>query len=260
MNSKIDDYADFSFQHRLNGTTVDDVPQKLLPITLTEAYAIQAKLVAKLLESIDSERFGWKIGCTSAGAQRLLNTDAPIYGQMFEAWRHGSGVQLDSADFQMLVIEPEFAFTLNQNVPNGQYDADSILPFVSNVIPSIEIVHHHLGGWDRFDAPKVVADNAIHGAWVAGDPTADVTGLDLPNHAVTLYADGVEVSKGFGRIALGNPLSALAWLANELPKYGHQLHAGEVVTTGVCMNVYTASAGQTIEADFGSLGRVSIQF
>ncbi|MFK7801713.1 MAG: 2-keto-4-pentenoate hydratase [Anaerolineae bacterium] len=262
MNN-LDRYADFHFKLRQTNQTAADVPADLPQLDTDAAYAVQDKLVAKLIAAAGTQRFGYKIGCTSEGAQQLLNTDGPVYGQMLESLRYISPVTLTPADFSfaMRVIEPEFAFELNADVPVGiVYDANSIRPFVASVIPSIEVVHHHLGGWDVFNAPKTIADNAIHGCWVAGSATNSLDGLDLPSHAVKLYADGEEVSSGRGELALGNPLNALAWIANTLPTYGRNLQAGEIVTTGVCMPVYPAQAGQLIRADFGSLGQVEIQF
>ena len=58
----------------------------------------------------------------------------------------------------------------------------------------------------------------------------------------------------------GKAVLRLAWLANELPRYGHQLKAGQFVTTEVCMNVYTAQPNEQIVADFGSLGTVETIF
>ena len=253
-------YADFNFQLRQTNRTADDIPADFPQLDTDAAYAVQDKLVAKLIAAYDTKRFGYKIGCTSEGAQQLLSTDGPVYGQMLEALRYSSPVSLNPADYTMMVIEPEFAFELNADVPLGNHDAESIRPYVAAVIPSIEVVHHHLGGWDVFDAPKTIADNAIHGCWVAGPATNSLDGLDLPSHEVRLYADGEEVASGRGEIALGNPLNALAWIANTLPTYGRNLMAGEIVTTGVCMPVYPAQAGQHIRADFGVLGSVEIQF
>lgn len=260
MRDLITHYADFLFQLRQTKTTADDVPADMRHVDLATAYAVQDELVGKLLALINGRLVGYKIGCTSKGAQQLLSTDAPVFGQLFDKWTHESPVTLASAEFQLIVIEPEFAFSLNADVPPGSYNANTIAPYVAAVIPSIEVVHHRLGGWDRFDAPRVVADNAIHGAWIGGTPFADVARLDLPNHAVTLFADGEQVAVGQGSIALGNPLNALAWLANELPRYGHQLKAGHIVTTGVCMPVYTAQPGQHISANFGQLGTVEATF
>jgi len=258
--NKVDEYADFCFQLRRQGTSVDAMPDNLKEIDLPTAYAIQDRLVSKLLAQHGGHKIGYKIGCTSEGAQKLLNTDGPVYGQMLSAWQHQSPGILKAADFTMLVIEPEFAFTVSQDVLVGNYDADSIRPFIANVIPSIEIVHHRLGDWSRFDAPTVIADNAIHGAWVAGEANTQWQNLHLPDHVVSLYADDLLVSKGRGDVVLGNPLMAMAWLANTLPRYGHTLRAGDVVTTGVCMAVYTAQPQEKIRADFGKLGCVEVIF
>ncbi len=257
----IERYATFNFQLRQTNQTADDVPADLSTFDTDAAYAVQDLLVTKLSKAWDTTTFGYKIGCTSEGAQQLLNTDGPVYGRMFNSSRFVSPVAIDPKNYTMMVIEPEFAFEMAEDVPSGAVQtADTIANLVAAVIPSIEVVHHHLGGWDVFDAPRVIADNAIHACWVSGSPTHSLQGLDLPTHPVTLYADGAEVSSGRGEIALGNPLNALAWIANILPKYGKRLKAGEIVTTGVCMPVYPAQSGQLIKADFGSLGTVEIQF
>ena len=255
-----EEFADFCFQLRQTGEIADQVPPHLQSISLADGYAIQDKLVAKLLAAHGGRKIGYKIGCTSKGAQDLLNTDKPVYGQMLSAWQHQSPVTLSAADFSMRVIEPEFAFTLAADVPEGDYDVEKIRPFIHNVIPCIEIVHHHLAGWHCFNANILAADNTIHGAWIAGEATTDWQDLDFPHHQVTLYTNDTVVSAGEGSIVLGNPLNALAWLANTLPQHGHQLKAGDVVTTGVCMPVYTAQVGERLRAEFGSLGEVRVAF
>ena len=256
----IEAYADFCFELRREGRVVDDVPEEFKGLDEATAYGIQDRLVPKLLAQHGGRVIGYKIGCTSKGAQALLNTDAPVYGHMFSAWTHGSPAKLQAADFTMRVIEPEFAFTLSDDVPEGEYDGIGIRPFIANIIPSIEIVHHRLADWSRFDAPTLIADNAIHGAWIPGGVWADWQSLDLPNHEVKLYADDVLVSEGRGDVVLGDPLAAMAWIANKLQLYGHRLKAGDVVTTGVCMPVYRAQVGERIRADFGVLGMVEVVF
>jgi 2-keto-4-pentenoate hydratase len=65
---------------------------------------------------------------------------------------------------------------------------------------------------------------------------------------------------GHGKNVLGDPRAALAWCANELRQLGLTLRAGEVVTTGTCHPPLPISAGDRMEADFGSLGKVSVAF
>jgi 2-keto-4-pentenoate hydratase len=59
---------------------------------------------------------------------------------------------------------------------------------------------------------------------------------------------------------LGDPRVALAWLANELSQLGVTLKAGQIVTTGTCRPPLPIQSGDLMEADFGSLGNVSVGF
>jgi 2-oxo-hept-3-ene-1,7-dioate hydratase len=52
----------------------------------------------------------------------------------------------------------------------------------------------------------------------------------------------------------------MAWLADELPRFGLRLCAGDVVTTGVATDVFEAHAGDDVVADFGSFGSVTVSF
>ena len=160
----------------------------------------------------------------------------------------------------MLGIEPEFAFRISKDVPSqgAPYSAESINDFVAGVIPAIELVGHRFSDWSVFDAPTLVADNAVHQAWIRGREVVQWRHLDLSEHAVHLYVNGDLALTGSGANVLENPLSALAWLAGELPRWGRSLQAGHVVTTGTCTDVYTARVGDRIRADFGELGSVDL--
>ena len=53
---------------------------------------------------------------------------------------------------------------------------------------------------------------------------------------------------------------ALAWLVNELSCLGITLQAGQVVTTGTCVIPLPIEPGDTLTADFGTLGNVTARF
>lgn len=255
--------ADFFADLRLTSRTVDTIPEALRPHDLPSAYRAQTLLVKRLQAHYGGVSVGYKIACTSALAQRMLKVDAPLYGELISSHVHSSPAHLKASDFTLRGIEAEFAFELARDVPTSDvpYTAETIAAFVGTACPSIEIVDHRLGGWDRFDAFTLIADNAIHGAWVAGPHTHDWRTLDLAAHEVHLIVNGEPKHHGRGINALGHPLNALAWLANELPKQGRRLKQGEVVTTGVCTDVvYLAEAGDTLQADFGVLGQVHLTF
>ena len=73
-------------------------------------------------------------------------------------------------------------------------------------------------------------------------------------------SNGDKTLTGSGAAVLGNPLTVVAWLANELPKFGRRLSKGDRITTGVTTDIYLARPGDRLVADFGRLGKVSTAF
>jgi 2-keto-4-pentenoate hydratase len=59
---------------------------------------------------------------------------------------------------------------------------------------------------------------------------------------------------------LGNPATALAWLANTVHRFGVILEAGHVILPGSCTRAYDVAAGQTVTAEFDGLGSVTTRF
>ncbi|MBF0290015.1 MAG: fumarylacetoacetate hydrolase family protein [SAR324 cluster bacterium] len=114
---------------------------------------------------------------------------------------------------------------------------------------------------DESGAPSLIADNAANGAWVQGPASsADWRKLDLSAHSVTLIVNGETKLIGSGAEVLGHPLNPLVWLANALREKGMGLKAGNLITTGVCTDVYFAEPGDHIVADFGVLGQAELSF
>ena len=238
------------------------IPEEFRPAGLPQAYAVQQALVDELLSRHGGERAGYKIGCTNRSAQELLKVDSPLYGCLLSSFIHSSPARLKAADFVHRCIEAEFALELADAVPAAgvPYTRESIAPLVRAVIPSIEIVDWRYADWTAVGACSLIADNAIHGAWVRGEPYTGWRDWDLGSHAVRLFVHDELVREGSGKAVLGHPFNVLAWLANELPKQGRLLEAGDLVTTGLTTEVYLAEAGDRIRADFGALGAVELEF
>ena len=135
----------------------------------------------------------------------------------------------------------------------------SITDFIDAVIPAIEIVDHRYESW-TVGALQVAADNAIHGWWVHGEPVTDWRDLDLVSAGVTVRRNDEVAATGSGAAVLGHPLAVMAWLADELPRFGKALASGDLVTTGVTTDVFEAVAGDEIEASFDGVGDVVVRF
>ena len=238
------------------------IPESCCPSNVSEGYAIQTALVDRLLSENGGTRIGYKVACTNTYAQNLLNVDAPFFGQLLESSSHSAPARLPAMTFAHRLMEPEFAFEIAADVPisGTPYTAESIAPYIAALMPAIEIVDWHYTDWGAVGVASLIADNAIHGAWVPGNPVPDWQTVDLAAHEVRLIVNGETVGQGTGANVLGHPLNVMAWLATELPKWGHRLKAGDRITTGVCTEVFDAQPGDTVRADFGVLGTVDLSF
>ncbi len=77
-------------------------------------------------------------------------------------------------------------------------------------------------------------------------------------HATVFDAAGREryARDGEGRALLGDPLTALTWLANELSALGIGLRAGDWASCGTCMVPLEVLPGDRVVADYGTFGRI----
>ncbi|MEP7354563.1 MAG: fumarylacetoacetate hydrolase family protein [Acidobacteriota bacterium] len=243
--------------HRLPHLSGED-----LPSCLEEAYHCQDQLIPHLLEHFGGSVVGYKIACTNEVAQRQLSVSHPFFGRMLSATSYDSPVCLDPSPYFMRVMEAEFAFRMARDLPpiGRPYTVEEASEAVEGVMAGIEIVDSRYDSWTTVGTPSLIADNACHGAWVHGPLVTDWRHLDLAAQPVELWINGTLKDTGSGRAVLGHPLNALLWLANALNARGLQLKVGDNVTTGVTTDIYLAGPGDHIEADFGPVGRVVVDF
>ena len=243
------------------------LPEASRPQTPDDGYGCQHLLVDGLVAHYGGRLIGYKVACTNVTAQRQLNVDGPFYGRMMSAFCFESPARVEAAQFFMRVVEAEFAFLMARDLPPraGQYSASEVSAAIEGVLPGIEIVDSRFDDWTKIGAPSLIADNACHAAWVRGKLTTDWRHPDLAEQTVQLKVLGSSGETklermGYGRAVLGHPLNALTWLANKLSSHGRGLRAGEYVTTGVTMEVYMGEPGDSIQADFGALGKINLEF
>ena len=252
--------AEYLFDLRRHRLIVSSLPTELIPESVDAAYCAQDALIARILARSGGRAIGYKVAATNPFARALLKVPAPFYGVLLSESTHRSPATRPAGDFTVRCIEAEFGFELGADVPAAgcPYTRESIVDFIAAAIPSIEIVDHRYADWAAVGAASLIADNAIHGAWIEGEPVADWRDLDLARQTVTLTVNGKPFSAGTGADVLGHPLNVVAWLADELARTGRQFLRGDKITTGIAAPVYLAEAGDHLLADFGRLGRVEL--
>jgi 2-keto-4-pentenoate hydratase len=244
--------------HWRAGTKFGGLDAAHRPRDRAEGYLIQAAI-----EKYSPARlFGWKIAATSAAGQQHINVDGPMAGRILAETVIPDGGTADMAGNEMRVAEPEFAFRMAKDLPTGSspYTLQQVLDAVDTLHPAIEIPDSRFADFVSAGAAQIIADNACAHLFVLGPPaTSDWRALDLVEERPVITMRGREFV-GHGKNVLGDPRIALTWLANELRQLGITLTAGRVVTTGTCHPPLPIQAGDRVECDFGSLGKVSVGF
>jgi len=77
---------------------------------------------------------------------------------------------------------------------------------------------------------------------------------------MTMTLDGEVVATGAGAACLGDPLRALAWLAETARELGDPLRAGQVVLSGALGPMRPVGTGAEVVADITGLGTVRAHF
>jgi 2-keto-4-pentenoate hydratase len=95
---------------------------------------------------------------------------------------------------------------------------------------------------------------------VCGEPIEEWRQLDLPNARIAISLNGQYINEGFGRAAMGHPLTSLTWLVNWLAGHGRGIDAGEIVSTGTCTGHCFCAPGDTVSVDFGRIGALTARF
>lgn len=231
------------------------LPELLRPRTPAEGFAAQQRLAERA-----GPAYGWKLAATAAAGQAHIGVDAPLPGLLFERFRHAPGDVLPSDGLYMAVAEAEFAFVMGDDVGAGA-SAEELRSAVAAVHCAIELPESRFADFATAGGPQLLADAACAGLFVLGPEIDGGVDLDLSTTGTALWVNGAEVGTGDGSAVLGDPWTALAWLAESLPAFGVTLAAGSVVTTGTTTVPAPVAAGDTVRATFGpdgALGEITV--
>jgi len=223
-----------------------------------DAYAIQL-LNARARADAGGTVRGHKVGLTSRAMQQMLGVDEPDYGHLFDDMFVVEGDSLEAAAFCHPRVEIEVAFVLGEAVAGPGVTVAEVLRKTAFVLPAIEVIDSRVRDW-RITLPDTIADNASSARVVLGGKPTLLAGVDVRVLGGILRRRGEIVETGAAGAVLGNPATAVAWLANKLADFGGRLEPGHVVMPGACARAVDVEAGDAIRAEFDVLGSVEVRF
>jgi 2-keto-4-pentenoate hydratase len=226
-------------------------------MTAAEAYAIQRRLVELLQADGAGEVVGYKLGLTSRAMQEQLGIDQPDYGPVLAAGVHPDGVQVDLDRLLQPKVEAEIAIVLGAPLSGPGCTALDVRRAAAGAVAAVEIIDSRIRDW-RIRLADTIADLASSAAIALSSRLVPLEALDPRLIGVALTRNGELVATGAGAAALGDPLHAVAWLANTLHPLGVVLEAGHVVMTGALHAAVPLADGDVFRAEFDWLGPIGL--
>ena len=241
-----------------NATPIPPLTEQAPEITSEEAYAIAADILVHELEH-GHRVVGRKVGLTNKALQDAFGIDTPIFGTIFDDTTVRDGGRIKASELIQPKAEPELAFRLRSPLKGPGVTLEHVLAATDYVFPALEIVDSRIEGW-RIKEQDIIADNGVAARFVVGSTRLPAGALNLAAEEVVLYRNGEEFERGRASAVLGNPAHSVAWCANKLAEFDQGLRAGEFVTTGSITSAMDVRAGDTVRAEFATLGGVSVRF
>jgi 2-oxopent-4-enoate/cis-2-oxohex-4-enoate hydratase len=229
-------------------------------ITIEDAYHISLRMVDQRV-TLDGEKIiGKKIGVTSKPVQDMLNVFQPDFGFLTNTMECPDGSDIPIAGHMIQPkAEGEIAFRLKKDLVGPGITEQDVLDATATIMPCFEIVDSRIDDW-KIKIEDTVADNASCGVYVLGKNEVDPRDFDLPNLKMTIYKNGEFNSEGLGSAVQGNPLTAVAWLANTLGEFGIPFKAGEIILSGSLAPLIPVVAGDEMSLEIEGIGGCSCRF
>ncbi len=227
-------------------------------IDVVDAYEIQLINIRARLDS-GARVIGHKVGLSSEAMQKMMGVDEPDYGHLLADMEVFEDVPVDTSKFLFPRVEVEVGFILADDLPGAGCTEDDVLAATAAFAPSIELIDTRIKDW-KIALCDTIADNASSAGWVLGPQRVSPKDIDIKTIDAVLTRNGEVVAEGRSDAVLGNPVTAVAWLARKVDSFGVRLRAGDIVLPGSCTRAIDARPGDDFVADFAGLGSVRLSF
>jgi len=239
------------------------LPPELAPANEEEAYLVQEDFVALRAKKL-GPAVGYKIALSTPAMRRFVGVDAPQAGVLLDSTVRRSPARIRAADYVGLIVEFEIAVELADDLPaaDAPFSRAHVAGAVGAVMPALEIADDRNADYRLLPQHPLhlVADNAWNEGAVLGRPISGWRELPLDKLKGIASINGAKVGEGTGAEAMGHPLDAVVWIADQLAARGHGLVRGNVVITGSLISSKRVKPGDLVRFELeGISGSVELR-
>jgi 2-keto-4-pentenoate hydratase len=227
-------------------------------IDVVDAYEIQLINIRQRVAE-GARVLGHKVGLSSLAMQQMMGVDEPDYGHLLDEMQVFEDTPVKAGRYLYPRVEVEVGFILAADLPGAGCTEDDVLAATEALAPSIELIDTRITDW-KIALCDTIADNASSAGFVLGEARVSPRELDVKSIDAVLTRNGEVVTEGRSDAVLGNPVTAVAWLARKVESFGVRLRKGDIVLPGSCTRAIDARAGDNFVADFAGLGSVRLSF
>ena len=227
-------------------------------IDVVDAYEIQLINIHQRVAE-GARVVGHKVGLSSKAMQQMMGVDEPDYGHLLDEMQAFEDTPVKAGSYLYPRVEVEVGFILAEDLPGAECTEDDVLAATAAFAPSIELIDTRITDW-KIKLCDTIADNASSAGFVLGAGRVAPETVDIQSIDAVLTRNGEVVASGRSDAVLGNPVTAVAWLARKVESFGVRLRKGDIVLPGSCTRAIDARPGDHFVAEFDGLGSVRLTF
>lgn len=244
-------------QHEENQQQTTALAEHFPEMSRERAYSIQKLRLADRART--SKHIGWKLGWTrKEAADSVLD---PIVGHYTANRVYEEGKPVSTRFFTegKARAEPEVVFYLKKNLVGPEVSREEVIAAVEAVGIGMEFVAWRM--ISPFTREHAIIDNGIAAGVVLGSDRYPLEQIDFTREIGRVVVNNGEASEGPATSIMGeDPVAGLVWAANELPKWGMHLRAGDFVLSGTVCSPLEVKAGDSAMVGFTNLGSIHAEF
>ncbi len=260
MNLSTDEHREAAqsiFDAEQTGNWTEPVSNRWEHADVEDAYRIGLE-VRDLKLAAGRTVKGHKIGFTSKAMRSLVGATEPDYGFLYDDWFVAESSVVPRNRMNRPLVEQELAFVIGTRLTGPSVNAADVIRATDFVLPALEIVDTRFSSRGKTLLVDSISDAASCGFVVLGGNPARLTDIDIRRVSGSLSINGDIMETGTAAAVMGNPINAVAWLANKLAEFDVAMEPGDVILSGSFIKAVPFDAGDAVLALFDQLGEVSL--
>lgn len=234
------------YEARQSGSPLLDLPERLVPATIEDAYAIQDVTLGR-----NGALAGWKVSAKPGAEPRCA---------VFSSRDLATSPATVDVSRMRPEVEVEVGLTLARDLPptDRTYGEADVLAAIGSVHLAIELISSRFVNRKAVSPLSAIADHQSCSGVFMGPAVADWQAVDFATVDMDLSFDGTSVVQKAGGAGRAEVLPWLVWLANHAAKRNGGLRAGQVIITGARLGPAPAPGVRSVVATSKVLGRIEL--